>query len=262
MKYAAIIPFFLLIIQLVTVSASLFAPTWMKTSSYAEYEIKIPIFRFLNGTMSPPSEEGTSAIFRWECIELNDTMAKLEVSLDSGERDGGVHLSSAIYVDTISRSVFLLNGTLVGTTRLWFPAAPTQGQEIILWELSSDKIVGVANTGTASEPMFFSTIQGVQRVFFVNGNGTINGQKIIFIPFTVDFDTGIMILGQFNNDAALLALGIKQVIGSAQLVGTNIDLGARELSYDIRAALPFIAVIVALIIVFVAVYVRLRKRKH
>lgn len=263
MKRAIIIPIFFLILQLVTVNASSpFAPTWMKPSAYTEYKSEPIGLFFLNGSTSMTMDiEGDRIIFRWECIELNDATAKLEVSLDFGEGDKGIHLSDVIYVDTISRDVFLSNGTLIGTTRLWFPASPTQDQELIFWDFPPEKIVTIADTGSPNKPQVTATIQGVQNFFFVEASGEIRGEQNFIPSSAYDFDTGVLILGFLDFEPMLLALGIKKVIGSAELVATNIDLGPREIIYDIRAALPYVAIIVALTLIFVAVYWQRRKKK-
>jgi len=241
--------------QLVTVRASsVFAPTWMEPSVYAEYKSDPIGLVFLNGSYSLDIE-GDRIIFRWECIELNDNKAKLKVSLNFEKDETDIQLSDVIYVDTVSRDVFLSNGTLIGTTQLWFPANPIQDQELIFWDFPPEKIVGTVDIGNA-----YSTIQGVQKFFFVYADGEIMGEQWS-TQIACDLDTGVVLLDFFFYEPMLIALGIKEVMGSAELVATNIDLGPREIEYDIRAALPFIAIVVAVVLIFIVVYWQ-RRKKH
>ncbi len=244
------------------VKADLFAPTWMKKGAYAEYNSGT-FLRFLNGSSFESANDTQNGVFRWECLEVNDTTAKLKVSLNINEKDGGIHLSSEIYVNTINRNVYLSNGTLIGTTRLWFPANPSQGQEVVFWNLPPENVTGIVSTGNLINPdvpNYFNTIQGVQNCFMVDANGTIGGQQYFSPSLPCDFDTGIVILDFFRFEPMLLALDIQVSTGDAQLVATNIDLGPREISFDILAAIPYIVLIVAIIIVVVTVFVR-RHRK-
>jgi hypothetical protein len=115
MKRKIIPPIFFLILLLVTVqiveiSASTnFAPAWVKPSAFAEYEGETSGLYFLNGTFfSAKSKTGDEAIFRWTCIEQNETTAKLQVQLDFGD---GLHLTATIFVNMANRDVYLTNGT-------------------------------------------------------------------------------------------------------------------------------------------------------
>lgn len=241
--------------------ADLFAPTWLKKGAYAEYQYKGPTIglTFLNST-EMTNFNVDSLIYRWECTEVNDTVAQLEVSLDSTGENMSLHLSTDVYVNTVSRSVFLSNGTSVGTTRLWLPANPSEGQEIILWHLSPDEIIGSAETSFNGNPTFMNTPQGYHRVFLISGNGTINNQQIFFFPSTCDFDTGVVVNGIFSYEATVIALGIKEILGGAELTATNIDLGPRESSIDIRAALPYATLIAAIVIVAITIFMRRRRK--
>jgi hypothetical protein len=244
------------------VKADLFAPTWMKKGAYAEYNSGT-FLRFLNGSAFEPTNDTKNGVFRWECLEVNDTTAKLAVSLNLNEKDGGIHLSSEIYVNTINRNVYLSNGTLLGTTRLWFPANPSQGQEVVFWNLPPENVTGIVSTGNLinpNEPIYFNTIQGAQKCFMVDANGTIGGQPYFTPSIACDLDTGIVILTFFHFEPMLLALNIQEIMGSTELAATNIDLGPREISFDIRAAIPYVVLVVAIAIVATTVIVR-RHRK-
>ena len=243
--------------------ADLFAPTWLKKGAYAEYNSGTYL-TFLNGSyFSPANEDTKNGVFRWECLEVNDTTAKLKVSLNVNEGAGGIHLSSEIYVDTINRNVFLSNGTLIGTTRLWFPANPSQRQEVTFWNLPPENITGTVSTGNLinpNEPNYFNTIQGVQKCFMVDANGTIGGQPYFSPSLSCDLDTGVVILDFFLFEPMLLAMDVKEIIGSVELVATNVDLGPREISFDIRAAIPYVIFVAAIVIVITTVFMRRRRK--
>jgi hypothetical protein len=269
MKCEIIFPIFFLFLllmnfQFVIVSASSnYGPIWLKPSAFAEYKTDTSTVMFLNGSsFNAKSKTGDQIVLRWTCKEQNATTATLQVELDFGESEGGLHLANTIFVDTTSRSIYLMNGTLLGTTRFWSLASPTQDERPVFWDNAPEKIVATIDSGNSSNPMYFNTVQGVQKCFFLNANGTIRGEPYIAIPCAYDFDTGVCLTLFSTNEPMLLALGVKDIISVAELTNTNIDLGPREVSFDIQAAIPFVAVIVAVLIVFLAVYWRLRKRKH
>jgi hypothetical protein len=243
----------------------LFGPSWLKVGTYVEYEGDAFVIDFLNGTMTFLGDDATG-VFRWECIDLNENIAKLNVSLKAGDENSSIYFSTEVNVDTISRDVFFLNGTLIGTTHLWIHANPEEGKEIVLWNLPPDRI-----TAKADRTAFYRTPQGVQKVIFLEGNGSISkednsidffgnggGQMIIHAMF--DLDTGVMLHTILMNEATTFALGLDQLF-AIELTKTNINLGPRELMFDLRALIPYLAVAAALVTIFVTIYLRRRKNK-
>jgi hypothetical protein len=148
------------------------------------------------------------------------------------------------------------------TTRFWLTASPAQDEETVFWDFPPEKIVSTADSGNSSSPNYYGTIQGVQKFYFFNANGTIRGEPYVTLPSAYDFDTGIGITVFPLNEPMLLALDVKEIIGGIELTSTNIDLGPREIYFDLRAAVPFGAIIIAVLIVFLTIFVRLRKRKR
>lgn len=264
MKFPIIIFLFFLSSQIITVNALLsFSPTWMKTATYVEYESDPYGLIFLNNTaLSPMQLPNDKIVFRWECIEMLNNIATLNVSLKCGNENTGIHLSEIINVNTLNREVFLSNGTSIGTTRLWFVPNPIQGQEVIFWNTTSEEIVGTIDTHLNNEPMLMRTPQGIQRSYYVNANGTINGRKFFTPETSCDFNTGVAILVFFDREPMLRALGVQDVSASAELVDTNIDLGPRETKYDILEAIPYLAITATVVIVFIVVHTQRKKRKH
>jgi hypothetical protein len=271
MKRATIFSLFFLITLLVTVqlvavvsaSSTNFAPAWMKSGTFAQYKSQTPGLTFVNGTdFNGKGRTGDPAILLWTCIEQNDTAAKLQVQLDFMEGTDSLHLNNTIFVDLASRSVYLMNGTLIGTTRFWSIANPAQGENPIFWDFPPEKVVATIDSANSSSPLYYQTIQGVQKFYFLSANGTIRNESYVGLPSAYDFDTGIGLTVFYLNEPMLLVLGVKEVIGAGELTSTNIDLGPREISFDIRAVLPFIAVIAAVLIVFLTIYIRLKRRKR
>jgi hypothetical protein len=243
--------------------ADLFAPTWLKTGTYAQYITGPNGLLLMNGSfpqVDHNSTKNSDIIFRWECLEQTGTTAKLNISIDWGPSEGGFHRTNVVYVDTVNRTVTLLNGTQIGTTRLWLPANPSQGQEITFWETSAEKVLGTVNAGANGETLFFNTVQGVQKGFYIDANGTIMGQQYFTPAACYDFDSGVALTNFLLFEPTVVALDIKEIIGGSELAMTNIDLGPREISFDIRAALPYAALISAIIIITVALVVRRRRK--
>jgi len=253
----AILPIFLLIVG-VLVGISQPPPVWMKKGSYAEYKFETRSVVFLNNTLLL-FRDRASVIYRWECIEFNGTIAKLNVSITFSEKEKHVFLSTEVYVNTVNRDVFLTNGTLVGKTRLWGPVAPEKGETIVLWYNPPDRVIGNV---IDIEGGWSWTPHGAQRIFIVEGNGTIRGQTIS-LTILYDFDTGIMIEGSLYYEATLLALSIIDPgrAGPMQLINTNIDLGPKEIWPEILNILLITMPIIAFLMIFALVHHCRRKRR-
>lgn len=233
------------------------APVWLEVGVYVEYECEATSMDFLNKTHIWLDDE-TSATYRWECVDLNETMAKLDVSISYEGETRHIHLSTYIYVNTADRDIFLPNGTLIGKTRLWAPSNPEKNDTVILWDCPPDKLVGtVIDVGGG----WSATPQGAQTIFLVDGNGTVLGEDC-FPTVYYDLDTGVMIDDSLDYDATLLALGIRDSGGRMHISDTNIDLGPRELWPEILNLLVIAAPITAFLIVFVMVYRRRRRKRQ
>ncbi|HDQ06930.1 MAG TPA: hypothetical protein ENN36_09480 [Candidatus Bathyarchaeota archaeon] len=191
---------------------------------------------------------------------MNDDLATLNVSISFTGEKKSLFISKEVDVNTTSRQVFLSNGTLIGTTRLWAKANPTDGEEIVVWDVPPDKIVGsVEIRGFWSS----NTPQGAQKIYDIEGKGTINGKNALF-DSAHEVDTGIMIEGILSNEATLLALGIDTlgVNGQFSFSDTNVDLGPKEMLPEILGLLPILLVVILFISVFVILYYRRRKRRR
>ncbi len=259
-----------------------FAPSWLKEGAYVKYVACLPGTTDLGGlaffNLSNPKFAGTnytlpgqkidayldinSSSLTWRCVSVNDTMAKLQVTLDSVGKLAWINSSSSeevslqrtaeVYVDLYTRGVYNVNGAFLGTTHLWLPANPTNGQEIIVWEEGSDTITTAV---TVSE-------EGKQYTFRTGSSVTIKNNPLM-LGLTYDLDTGLGVSengGQiFYWDPIFASVGI--ISGDIGLVSeTNIDLGP-EHSEIYWNQILYSSIIPIAIILLVATLIIKRKRK-
>src|SRR3989304_4702525 len=97
-------------------------PAWLRKGAFAQYEFKSNLAILQNDTIFI-ANASTNVKWNWQCIEINGTMAKVNLAMHYA---GGVNMSflTEAYIDLADRRVFTLNGTLVGTTTLWLPDNP------------------------------------------------------------------------------------------------------------------------------------------
>ena len=259
-------PFFSLSLFLqlypITSASQSASPIFIKVGAYARYTIDPAIVSFPNGS-AISAKNDTVVVYSWNCVDLNSTMAKLRVSVEYATENATVDMNTIVYADTLTGDVFFSNGTLIGRTCMWVESYPFQNEKLVLFNVPQANLVGYID-GAASEPLYYDTPQGVQKVFSVRGNGTIDDQNIPYFMMLFDFDTGIMLFG-FSTvyEPTFVALGIKNFyLSQLVLVDTNIDLGPAELSFTINAALPYIAVIVAFVLITTGIYFTKRKNKR
>lgn len=192
-------------------------------------------------------------VFSWECLRIEGTAARLNVSLLSNESGENINLSTILNVDTETRDVTLLNGSAFGKTLLWLPANPKDGEAMTVDGVN----VEVHVSGTTD------TLQGHQRIFIVT-NWRLANQSVPINAF-YDLDTGVRILG-FGGDewvfeGTIKALGIKnRWLFISELSQTNIDLGPQELWPVIGRYLVFAPLVAVFIIVPVFILRRRQKR--
>ncbi|MCW4009301.1 MAG: hypothetical protein NWF05_01605 [Candidatus Bathyarchaeota archaeon] len=237
---------------------SLFAPTWFKEGIYAEYK-----FEDIEVLVSDGSIKAQNAIFRWECTNYNGSTAKLNITLSGTqtERFYGdfpakivndvvpLFMSAQVYVDPASRAVYCVNGTHIGTTHLWLPANPADGENITIWNMPANKVTLPARVGGTT-----TTPQGFQKTFIVG-------------RLYHDLDTGLMTLTRgitgFSDvkEPAIDALKIDLLAGTGNFAATNIDLGPKDEPFNWQALFAFIALPSAFAITFIGVYWKRRKTK-
>jgi hypothetical protein len=215
-------------------STSVFLPpTWLKTGVYAEYTTQKGSIQTFNSTrrFGTDTVRFVDGVFRWECVELNETIAKLKLTMSfteterNGQSSGNEdkQLTGEVYVNILSRAVFLQNGTLIGTTHLWLPTNPAPNTEIVMWDVPPDKLtIKPTNLTTLGK-----TPQGLQNAFMLSAftNGTIS-QRSSYQGLW-DLDTGVYITGfPRDTEPIYIALNIKRYTPSSlSFSDTNIDLG-------------------------------------
>ncbi len=195
-----------------------FPPSWLKEGAYVKYEAYLPGSNSLGAMgffdLSNPKFAGTnytlpnqqvdavletnSSSLTWQCVSVNDTMAKLQVTIDyvgtlnfhkenlewinNSSKEIPVQRTTEVYVDLYTRGVYNADGVFLGTTHLWLPANPNNGQEIIIWEEGSETITTAV---TVSE-------EGKQYTFRAGSSVTIKNNPLM-LGLTYDLDTGLCV---------------------------------------------------------------------
>lgn len=220
---------------------------------------------FLNNSFHD-YKNATSATLRWECIRLDGNTATLNVTytITSDLSSDNFYTSATVNVNTASRSVYLQNGTVIGTTRMWMPSSPADGAEVVFWDLPPDRATANVSTSYGGDTTVYKTAnQGAQRTFMLeNMVGKIDGQDISTINnlFGYEYDTGLFLYGTVNHEPLLKALGIADNFQSAEFGSTNVDFGPARIFVDWGYVLG-IAAIVGSIIILAVLMVKKRRQK-
>jgi hypothetical protein len=238
--------------------SSVFAPIWMKKGAYAEYSFDDGV-RFLSDNTPVEYENGT---YRWECIELTGTLAKLNITLSFTEENSVTQYSAEVLVETLNRSVYTMDGTLVGTTNMWLDSNPADDEDVVVWDLPPDMVIAKINHLGG----YTLTPQDAQESYEMDGHGTIDGNRVFFSAY-YDMDTGIMTTGVVFNDGIFKALSTT-LMNIIEFTDTNIDLGPGEtidLSQFEDAASSSVLILIIIVaiafpFVFVIVYISRRKK--
>ncbi len=260
-----------------------FAPSWLKEGAYVKYEAYLPgttdlgVVGFFD--LSNPKFAGTnytlpgqkvdavletnSSSLTWRCESVNDTMAKLQVtldyvgtppSLDGSSEEVSLQRTVEVYVDLYTRGVYNVDGVFLGTTHLWLPANPTNGQEITMWEEGSETIT---TNITVSE-------QGKQYTFRTGSQVTIKNNPLM-LGLTYDLDTGLGVSyngGQiFFWDPIFAAVGIS--FGTVGRVSeTNIDLGPEHSEINWNQILYYSIIPIAIILLVATLLIKRKRKKN
>jgi hypothetical protein len=275
-------------------STSLLAPNWMKEGTYVTYNLLYGT-HYSNGVLDTSADVNllngtyvnhknvTSITLRWECIKLTGDKATLNVTytLTSDLPSENFYASAIVDVDTASRSVHLQNGTLIGTTKLWLPSHPADGQEVVLWDMPPDKVTAnVVTTSSNGDNIWISeTPQGTQTAFqLVNLAGTLDGEDfhlgesyIITGPSkvaeftsvgrgTYEDDTGLMLDGDLEVDPISTALGM-YINNIHNVISTNVDMGPALTVIDWSFWLSLAAVAGTIAAIAVVMVVKRRRKR-
>jgi hypothetical protein len=222
--------------------------------------------------------ETISSSLVWRCVSVNDTMAKLQVTLDyvgnlsfikenlewinNSSKEVSLQRTAEVYVDLYTRGVYNVEGVFLGTTHLWLPANPDNGQEITIWEEDSETITTVL---TVSGRAVTVSEQGKQYTFQTGSQVTIKNNPL-GLGLSYDLDTGLGVgasySGQgFNWDPIFAAVGISH--GTVGRVSeTNIDLGPEHSEINWMQMLYYAIIPVAIILLIATLIIKRKKKKN
>ena len=105
----------------------------MKRGAYAEYRFESVHVWFLNGTRVD-FEDHADAVFRWECVGINETYAVLNVTIAFQEDSLQIIRFGNVSVELSTRIVTGSDGTVYGRTRLWLPPYPEDGDTFVMFD--------------------------------------------------------------------------------------------------------------------------------
>ncbi len=282
-------------VPLVTARDS-FAPSWLKEGAYVTYTCKIEnsasIFdvdnpryeglNYMNASLPFDGLRYSSATLTWRCITINTTTAKLQVTFDyfgktlehntgaeptTTSLDGeSLQRTGEVYVDLYTRAVYNADGVLLGTTHLWLPANPSDGQEIVVWDVEPKTITLPVSISSGTE-----TIQGPQDTFTFDSTSfqlaDTNSNSAKSIGLIYDLDTGLAVDGYFQWDPIMASVGIADsgLIGdglpNTVVSDTNINLGLERATINWTQILQYSILPIAVVLLVGAFVVRQKRKK-
>ncbi len=263
-----------------------FAPSWLKEGAYVKYELSLPggttdlgAVAFFN--LSNPKFAGTNYVLSgqkvdavletnssslvWRCESVNATMAKLQVTLDyvgtsayynASSEEVSVQRTAEVYVDLYNRGVYNVNGTFLGTTHLWLPANPNNGQEITIWEENSEIVTSPVTTTSDS---WTTTVQGNQDIFSTETYVTIKNNPYLILNLYCDLDTGLS-LGIIFWDPVFAAVGIAN--GPESVSETNINLGPERSAINWNQIMYYSIIPIAIVLLVATLLIKRKKKKN
>jgi hypothetical protein len=254
------------------------APTWLKKGVYAEYTLWTGSFTtpdrrviVVDGTevvFNYTMKQFDNGTFRWTCIDLNASAAKIEgvLTLWLNDEPEPSEYKVILFIDPSTRAVYAQNGTLLGTTHLWGPSHPQDNQEMILWDVPPDKATGTITVTNNGKPMFtFQTPKGIQQFYEVsNFTGKIDGKRIAFFTGALcyEYDTGLPVClpAVTQDEPVMAAFELNDFMCPTEVGPTNVDMGPAEMRIDLYQIFSYVAVGVGVTIMAVAVVKHRRKR--
>ncbi len=246
------------------------SPSWLKEGAYVRYTTNEAGYAYVANSSAIDGFDTLSfwnATFGWRCISINETMARLlftlnyvgkELNHDSLD-NATLQLTGEVYVDLHNRAVYDLYGSPLGTTHLWVTSNPSEGQEVVVWDVTPDKM----SLPAECKDIWFLTIQGKQAGFALNGTDKINGTSTTFFVLC-DRDTGLMIDGNFGWDPIIGSAGINVLLlnGRIMFSDTNISLGPEYDPTNWPLTIMLIIVpTIAFTVLFVASYKFMNKKR-
>ncbi|MDR0797245.1 MAG: hypothetical protein LBE70_00780, partial [Nitrososphaerota archaeon] len=233
------------------------------------FDLFNPKFAGTNYMLNLPSDtvlNTVSSSTMWKCVSVNDTTAKLQVTIDyvgtptdhnpSGS-DGRVQRSAEVYVNLFTRDVYNADGAFLGTTHLWLPANPNNGQKITVWAEGSETITVPVTVSDIP----IDTIQGHQDVFQIDVPQITVKNQIWELGYVYDLDTGFCVSKSIPWDPIFASVGIIFVTGQG-LSETNIDLGSENTETNVTQMWYYAIIPIAIILIVAALVIKRNKKKH
>ena len=242
------------------------SPLWFTSGNYVEFSSTEKNMRveFIDGK----DYFGDRVSLKWICLDLNETLAKIELTLKL--YSGSIvneKFSVTVLVDISNRDVFSIDGsTYYGKTTLWLPTNVRDGEQVT-FNYSNITMVSIIR----KEGGNVKTPYGYQKVFVVK----LRTENAVLIPYKgekynrtlsnfleYDEDTGVLIgSSTFMGEGILYALGVL-ITPPLTVSDTNIDLGPELMAPLIVNTLFGIAPVVIFLVLFVVIYLHKRRQKH
>ncbi len=242
-------------------------PTWLREGTYVRYTTNQPGYAYFFNSSNPRGYDTLgfyNATFGWSCLSITNKIAKIEFFFDyMGKTLNNVSLGNAtltlksdVFVDLDNRAVHYSNGSIIGTTHLWVCANPNDDQKVVIWDIPPEKVSLPVKTG-----YILDTCQGMVKGFIVEGTVTIN-QTRKNIDLLCDSTTGLMVDGSFDSDPIMVGSGINVLFinGRVYLSDTNIEFAIYNETSNQTNVSNIVMFMLLPIIVFVALFVAIRKR--
>jgi len=255
-------PLALINFNLKVYSVSFETPLWLKEGTYAEYKFKSTAIEFTNFSYLDFDDGDATGIFRWECLDIRNNIATLNLTLTWGG-DGTFKMddhiigsgfrvfkwSKIVYVDLQSNTLRFSNGTLIGPFLTWLPPRLEKGTTLEMftnpnfWS-GNYCITYVAGNVTSDSRAVTEIAHGPQKAFSVRWkihfklvirNKTKTGETTCFYDY--DWDTGLALTFDggpfdplFTPVFGMCHLGVMGLF--PRLSATNIDLGPRVIAFS------------------------------
>ena len=235
--------------------------TYMELSYYSGENLRI-------GFIDGKDYVGDKVTLKWECLDLKNTLAKIELTLKLYSGDTvSKEFSITTLVNISNRDVFSLDGNkYYGKTAFWLPTNVRDGEQVS-FGYSNITIVGTIRKGNTN----IKTPYGYQKVF----TAKLKTEKDTLVPYKgkeynislynfleYDEDTGVLI-GTLTSmgEGILYALGVL-ITPPLRVNNTNIDLGPELITPLVVNTLIGIAPVIIFLVLFVVIYIHKKKQKR
>lgn len=239
-------------------------PLWLKDGVFVTYMGDRANIEFFNGT-TITGESGT--FLKWVCLNVNDSLAKLKVSVSLVDGNRSFNVSMYVFVDFNNRDVYSEKGEYCGKTMLWLPTNLEEGDTVVFGLPGSfvegtiaEKGKGHVKTPYGYQETFRAEFDTDKPVNVTYGNKTYEYRLWNWLSY--DLDTGLLIaMAGLRAEGVLYALGIWMLPSLNLIYETNVDLGPSLILPEILDVFWVVPPILFFVFVFFFVYWKRRKRR-